>query len=490
MAAIGSLLKKVRPQEPEVLGFLDRYEKGVVSGWAHDPKRPAMRLLIEILVDGEKVAEGEASRHRPDLEQAGMGDGRHAFDIPLPDSALDSRQHALEARVSGTGAALKNSPLAAVLEARPEIPPAARPPVERSVVDASGKIARESVLNALSVVIVSAGRTESFEASVRASVAAAAGLDVEFIVLGEGPGDALAKEFPNVRWQPIENGPEWTARSAAIAITRNELVLLQGADTEPVGDFYRQHLNAHRMLPAARVAVLGRILWPNADDERVSFLMSHVQGAGANQFGFYDLTPYTWVDWRCFNAANFSFKKSIVQDWAAVSEDDFAYRVASSVEGGWQVLYLPTAAVRHGRGYSVREFLEQRAAAGAQARRFLRLHPAAAASLGTDRIDALLASPKKAVAGVLEDLIRMIEGAKSWAVVIENRYQLGSQNWHGDLLSAVFEVSYLQGYITSCQDAEANYSAAYQYVLERFQEKMATAATFEVFGRFPSFPLT
>jgi hypothetical protein len=39
-------------------------------------------------------------------------------------------------------------------------------------------------------------------------------------------------------------------------------------------------------------------------------------------------------------------------------------------------------------------------------------------------------------------------------------------------------------------DPNANYGAAYTYILERFQERMASAASFEVFGRFPSFTLT
>jgi hypothetical protein len=84
----------------------------------------------------------------------------------------------------------------------------------------------------------------------------------------------------------------------------------------------------------------------------------------------------------------------------------------------------------------------------------------------------------------------MIEGIKAWPKVIEQRYNLGSQNWHADLLTAVFELCYLQGFVMSHGDPNANYAGAYTYILERFQERMATAASFEVFGRFPSFTLT
>ena len=90
----------------------------------------------------------------------------------------------------------------------------------------------------------------------------------------------------------------------------------------------------------------------------------------------------------------------------------------------------------------------------------------------------------------IDNLISMIEGIKAWPKVIEQRYRLGSQNWHADLLSAVFELCYLQGFVMSHSDPNGNFAAAYSYILERFQERMATAASFEVFGRFPGFTLT
>ena len=358
--------------------------------------------------------------------------------------------------------------------------------------------AQESKLGALSVVVLTCDRAEVLERHLRTSLAMSTGMNIEFVVVDHGSSDetprrlaALAGQFGNLRWKSIAKTAEPAALQAAVGMTAHELILLLGDNTEPgSGDFFRQHMNAHRMLTATGVAVLGKIVWPNAPEERASFLMSHIQGAGQQQFGFYNLTAYTWVDWRFFNMSNFSFKKSAVPRWDAVSLQALAYGADRALPGGWRVLYAPTATVKRTESITVRQFLGQRFEAGREARLFTRAHPEIAALLGIDRMDALLATPVKAGAGLLEDLIRMLEGVKSWAVVIESHYNLGSQNWHADLLSAVFEASYLHGYVVSCETAGANFGAAYQYVLERFQEKMANAASFEVFGRFPSFPLT
>ena len=69
------------------------------------------------------------------------------------------------------------------------------------------------------------------------------------------------------------------------------------------------------MLPGKNIAVVGKVTWPNLPDDRISFLMSHLQGSGEQQFGFHSLVPYTWLDWRFFYPENVSFKRSVVADW-------------------------------------------------------------------------------------------------------------------------------------------------------------------------------
>jgi hypothetical protein len=193
-------------------------------------------------------------------------------------------------------------------------------------------------------------------------------------------------------------------------------------------------------------------------------------------------------------------KKSAVGDWTTQGfnksfraygwEDaELAYRLHKRTQGGFRIIYTPAAVATHHHQYNVSQFVERQLAVGSMAKVFLEFHPDVAKLIGLSKLQRILMSEKKDAAQI-DNLISMIEGIKAWPKVIEQRYNLGSQNWHADLLSAVFELCYLQGFVMSHADPKANYGAAYTYILERFQERMATAASFEVFGRFPSFTLT
>jgi glycosyltransferase involved in cell wall biosynthesis len=313
--------------------------------------------------------------------------------------------------------------------------------------------------------------------------------------------ERLAKQWPNLRWTSIPNGGQGQARNIGVGMASHEIVMFQGDDIRPACDnFYSQHVNAHRLMPSLGVAVLGKIVWPDSASERVSFVMSHVQGRGENQFGYYSLIPYSWVDWRFFYTSNVSLKKSAVSDWTTGGfnksfraygwEDaELAYRLHKRTQGGFRIIYTPAAVATHHHQYSVSQFVERQLAVGSMAKVFLEFHPDVAKLIGLSKLQRILMSEKKNSAQI-DNLISMIEGIKAWPKVIEQRYNLGSQNWHADLLSAVFELCYLQGFVMSHADPNANYGAAYTYILERFQERMASAASFEVFGRFPSFTLT
>ena len=55
-----------------------------VWGWAQSLAYPDAPVCLEVLVDGAVVALGYAKAYRADLAAAGIGDGRHAFDVALP----------------------------------------------------------------------------------------------------------------------------------------------------------------------------------------------------------------------------------------------------------------------------------------------------------------------------------------------------------------------------------------------------------------------
>lgn len=78
-----------------IQGHFDCIAGRDVCGWAWRPGSPQEKVRIIIQIDGQRVADGMAATHRPDLEAAGVGSGHHAFFIPLPDSHLDGREATL-----------------------------------------------------------------------------------------------------------------------------------------------------------------------------------------------------------------------------------------------------------------------------------------------------------------------------------------------------------------------------------------------------------
>ena len=63
-------------------GFVDRASNGRLYGWCAVAGRPDAAPL-ELLLDGQVVARFHADRYREDLEKAGIGSGRHGFELDL-----------------------------------------------------------------------------------------------------------------------------------------------------------------------------------------------------------------------------------------------------------------------------------------------------------------------------------------------------------------------------------------------------------------------
>lgn len=76
--------------EHGIAGKLEGYDDGMLVGWACRPHDPLDRVEIELFVDGTSAARFLADIFRPELQDAGMGDGRHGFAIPICVHADDS----------------------------------------------------------------------------------------------------------------------------------------------------------------------------------------------------------------------------------------------------------------------------------------------------------------------------------------------------------------------------------------------------------------
>jgi len=67
----------------EIHGLVDSATPSGLFGWAWNAARPEERVAVELRLADVVVATVIADRERSDLGKAGIGDGRHAFDLPL-----------------------------------------------------------------------------------------------------------------------------------------------------------------------------------------------------------------------------------------------------------------------------------------------------------------------------------------------------------------------------------------------------------------------
>ena len=89
---------------------IDSADWSGVKGWIWDPQQPQRRIDLELL-DGDTVlATVSASEYREDLEQAGIGDGRHGFSFSFSETLLPYARHVLHLRQVGSTSELPSFP--------------------------------------------------------------------------------------------------------------------------------------------------------------------------------------------------------------------------------------------------------------------------------------------------------------------------------------------------------------------------------------------
>jgi hypothetical protein len=103
---------------PSVTGSFDGFIYGAdcstFRGWAWDRNKPNTVISIDILDGGNVIAIILAGEFRPDLLNAGKGNGKHAFLWPIPESLKDGLAHSLSARITGNPFELKDAPKALI----------------------------------------------------------------------------------------------------------------------------------------------------------------------------------------------------------------------------------------------------------------------------------------------------------------------------------------------------------------------------------------
>jgi hypothetical protein len=86
-----------------VRAWMDRCDGTRVAGWAQDAAHPNAPMCLDIVVDGAVVAMTLAEQYRADIAAAGVGDGRHGFDLDLDEPLAPGKAHTVEVRRSADG---------------------------------------------------------------------------------------------------------------------------------------------------------------------------------------------------------------------------------------------------------------------------------------------------------------------------------------------------------------------------------------------------
>ncbi len=90
--------------EPGALrGWVEDMSSDTLRGWARDDG--AAPVCLHVLADGCVIGRVMANRYRADLEQAGIGEGRHAFQFDAP-KGVDFTRTTIELRRASDGASL------------------------------------------------------------------------------------------------------------------------------------------------------------------------------------------------------------------------------------------------------------------------------------------------------------------------------------------------------------------------------------------------
>lgn len=351
----------------------------------------------------------------------------------------------------------------------------------------------------LSIVMPTHNRADTMEQVIRRLNECRRGFEVEFVVIDDGSSDRtpnvlsnLQQEIPSLRFVSVENRGPGQARNLGASMALHEVILFIGDDIMPANeDFLRAHAELHASFQSKHVAVLGKALWPSTNQLSVNAVMRHIQGHGGEQFGYADLMAYRFYDWRFFYTCNISIRRDVVANWlqegfspnftAASFEDiEFAYRL-SRKDRGFEIFYSPSSSGYHLHSYNVSAFIRRQALAGAMAHVFLGMHP----ELGSlvfvaDIQEAMSTPPGDGRDDVAPDYLSMLEGIKSWARILEHESRLGTEAWHDDLLFIVFEIAYLQGYVTHAARASTNFALAYARILQRARMRLGRILDSEI----------
>jgi glycosyltransferase involved in cell wall biosynthesis len=353
----------------------------------------------------------------------------------------------------------------------------------------------------LSVLIPTHNRRTSLLRTLEACHRHRGGCELEFVVIDDGSPDEtasllgeLASTVPGLRWQSQPAAGPARARNLAASLARYDVLLFLGDDIVPASDdFFRAHALRQAQHPDPNFAVLGKLDWPDVPDFPVNFTMRQIHADGS-QFAYSRLIPGSFAGWQFFYSSNLSIKKSLVSDWlsggfdtgfpgAAFEDIELAYRLFRS-QAGLRLYYDPVSLGMHYHAYTVDTFIERQYRAGRSQRHLIDLHPELADEYDVRRIDRALRQPAKSSNGERGDrAAASIDALKEEACTLESRRLLGTAEWHGEFLSALFILCLEDGYASCCP--AGNLAAARNLILDRLFSRLQRIPAIKPFHGSP-----
>ena len=100
-------------------GRLDAVDGERITGWARDGADAGRKVRLRVRDGGAILGDVTADCYRADLAEAGIGDGRHAFDFVVPGGLSPAMAHAISVERLLDGAPLPNAPLLRPAQAMP-----------------------------------------------------------------------------------------------------------------------------------------------------------------------------------------------------------------------------------------------------------------------------------------------------------------------------------------------------------------------------------
>src|SRR5687767_9314469 len=91
-------------------GYFDQVLNGLIFGWGWQSDSPNDPISVDLYVDTIYQRTIIANLYRADLEKAKKGNGRHAFEIKLPDRLHDGKVYSIRLFYRGTNIELIGSP--------------------------------------------------------------------------------------------------------------------------------------------------------------------------------------------------------------------------------------------------------------------------------------------------------------------------------------------------------------------------------------------